>query len=113
MDFIGTIFKCFSSPYPNNIKNFTFFLFSVIINRIFSIHIINKGGDKLDVKIGTVKWFNHKKGFGVISPDKEGEEVIVYFSSICNADYLLVGQKVSYIERQSSSGVQAEYVVIL
>ncbi|WP_255323561.1 cold-shock protein [Priestia megaterium] len=67
----------------------------------------------MEVKIETVKWFNPEKGFGVISSDKEGEEVIVYFSSIFNADYLHVGQKVSYIERQSSSGFQAEYVVIL
>ncbi|WP_306425559.1 cold-shock protein [Priestia aryabhattai] len=28
----------------------------------------------MDVKTGTVKWFNHEKGFGVISPDKEGEK---------------------------------------
>jgi cold shock protein len=31
---------------------------------------------------GTVKWFNEAKGFGVITPDGGGEDVVAYFFDI-------------------------------
>ncbi|MBY0089348.1 cold shock domain-containing protein [Priestia aryabhattai] len=67
----------------------------------------------LESKTGTVKYFNDEKGFGFITPDNDGEDLFVYFSSIHNNNSLKVGQKVSYVEYMGQRGPQAEYVVIL
>ncbi|KRE07941.1 hypothetical protein ASE46_24210 [Bacillus sp. Root239] len=67
----------------------------------------------LESKTGTVKYFDDEKGFGFISPDNDGDDLFVYFSSIRNANSLKVGQKVSYLEYMGQKELQAEYVVIL
>ncbi|WP_444511722.1 cold-shock protein [Priestia aryabhattai] len=67
----------------------------------------------MESKTGTVKYFNDEKGFGFITPDNDGEDLFVYFSSIHNNNSLKVGQKVSYVEYMGQRGPQAEYVVIL
>ncbi|MGW9165721.1 cold-shock protein [Priestia megaterium] len=48
-----------------------------------------------------------------MSPDNDGEDLFVYFSSIHNANSLKVGQKVSYVEYMGQKELLAEYVVIL
>ncbi|WP_218039900.1 cold-shock protein [Priestia megaterium] len=67
----------------------------------------------MESKTGKVKYFNDEKGFGFISPDNGGKDLFVYFSSIHNANFLKVGQKVSYVEYKGQKEPQAEYVVIL
>ncbi len=47
---------------------------------------------------GTVKWFNHKKGFGFIVPSEGGPDVFVHISAIEKSGMkaLEEGQSVSY-----------------
>ncbi len=47
---------------------------------------------------GTVKWFNHKKGFGFIQPDSGDKDVFVHITALkqANISTLNDGQKVGY-----------------
>lgn len=47
---------------------------------------------------GTVKWFNHSKGYGFIAPDEGGNDVFVHVSAVEQAGLhqLNDGQKISY-----------------
>lgn len=47
---------------------------------------------------GTVKWFNHAKGFGFIAPDQGGDDVFVHISAVQAArmESLTEGQKINY-----------------
>ena len=62
---------------------------------------------------GTVKWFNESKGFGFISQDDGGAEVLVHFSAITGSGFrtLAEGQKVSFDIQQGPKGPQAANVV--
>lgn len=53
--------------------------------------------------IGTVKWFNIKKGFGFILPDAGGKDVFVHASGL-SAGEITEGQKVSYDLGQDREG---------
>lgn len=59
--------------------------------------------------IGTVKWFDSKKGYGFISPDEGGKDIFVHHTAIDMAGYrqLTEGQKVEYIAVDGSKGPQA------
>lgn len=48
---------------------------------------------------GTVKWFNHDKGFGFIAPDDGSQDAFVHISAVERAGLstLTDGQKVSYV----------------
>ena len=48
--------------------------------------------------IGTVKWFNVRKGYGFIAPDEGGKDVFVHISAVERAGLqgLQEGQKISY-----------------
>jgi CspA family cold shock protein len=57
--------------------------------------------------IGTVKWFNGQKGYGLIAPDGGGPDVCVHISAVERAGWttLSEGQKVSFeSEKDSRSG---------
>ena len=62
-------------------------------------------------KIGTVKWFNEKKGFGFITREG-GPDLFVHFSSISGNGFktLKDGQKVTFVETVGKKGPQAENV---
>jgi CspA family cold shock protein len=61
--------------------------------------------------IGTVKWFDSKKGFGfILSP--EGKDVFVHFSTIQSDGFrtLKDGEQVEYEEIQGDKGLLAKAV---
>ena len=61
--------------------------------------------------IGTVKWFDSKKGFGFIL-NTEGKDVFVHFSSIDGDGFrsLKDGEKVEYEEIRGDKGLSAKAV---
>jgi CspA family cold shock protein len=61
--------------------------------------------------VGTVKWFNARKGYGFIGRD-DGEDVFVHFSAIDMEGYrrLDEGQNVEFVIEEGPRGVQAANV---
>jgi len=66
-----------------------------------------------EVKQGTVKWFNDKKGFGFIEPSTGGKDLFVHMSEIQMEGFktLRDGQDVDYQEGSSDKGPCATNVV--
>ena len=64
--------------------------------------------------IGTVKWFNAKKGFGFIS-DEEGNVVFVHFSALQMEGFKVLdeGDKVEFDVVNGEKGPQAANVTKL
>lgn len=62
--------------------------------------------------IGTVKWFNNRKGYGFIGRE-EGDDVFVHYSSVQMDGFrrLEEGQQVEFSIEESPKGVQATNVV--
>lgn len=67
-----------------------------------------------DREIGTVKWFDAKKGYGFIA-NEQGQEVFVHYSSIEGDGYraLEEGQQVEFTIGEGKKGPQAQNVVVL
>jgi CspA family cold shock protein len=61
--------------------------------------------------VGTVKWFDSKKGFGFIL-NPEGTDVFVHFSSIQGDGFrsLRDGEQVEYEEVSGAKGLSAQAV---
>ena len=66
-----------------------------------------------EVKEGTVKWFNDKKGFGFIAPKDGDKDLFVHMNEIQMDGYktLRDGQEVDYEEGSSDKGPCATKVV--
>ncbi len=63
--------------------------------------------------VGTVKWFNARKGYGFIGRDG-GEDVFVHFSALAMEGYrrLDEGQNVEFSIEEGPKGVQAAEVTL-
>ncbi len=61
------------------------------------------------MSIGTVKWFNDKKGFGFITPDEGGDDLFIHHTNIAAEGYrsLSDGQKVEYEATEGRKGMEA------
>ena len=66
------------------------------------------------MKIGTVKWFDVKKGYGFLVYDDE-EEIFVHFTGIMQDGFklLLEGQKVEFSIKEGARGLQASNVSVI
>jgi len=64
--------------------------------------------------IGTVKWFNNRKGWGFISRDEE-EDIFVHYTGIQGDGYrtLAEGQQVEFSLDETDKGLQAIDVVVM
>lgn len=62
--------------------------------------------------VGTVKWFDARKGYGFIGPDDGSEDVFVHFSAIQGSGFktLAEGQSVSFDVEDGPKGPQASNV---
>ncbi|MEG0284664.1 MULTISPECIES: cold shock domain-containing protein [Vagococcus] len=66
------------------------------------------------MKIGTVKWFDVKKGYGFLLYDGD-EEIFVHFTGIVQDGFklLLEGQKVEFSIKEGARGLQASNVTVI
>ena len=62
--------------------------------------------------VGTVKWFDEKKGFGFIIPEEGGDDLFVHHSSIVTEGFRTLndGQKVEFEAAQGKKGMEATEV---
>lgn len=62
-------------------------------------------------EVGTIKWFDAKKGFGFISRE-DGEDVFVHYSVIQGTGYRVLadGQKVEFEVVEGRKGLEASNV---
>lgn len=65
-------------------------------------------------EVGTVKWFDAKKGFGFITRDTGGD-IFVHFSAIKGTGFrgLEESQKVEFTVTEGEKGLQAQDVRVL
>jgi cold shock protein len=64
------------------------------------------------METGTVKFFNHDRGFGFIAPTSGEKDVFVHFSNVVGAGQqgLEDGQKVEFDVAQGAKGPEAQNV---
>ena len=61
---------------------------------------------------GTVKFFNHTKGFGFITPDSGDKDIFVHANNVKSGD-LTDGCKVSFTVVQDRKGPAADSVEVI
>ena len=64
------------------------------------------------MRTGTVKFFNESKGYGFITDEETGKDILVHASGI-KSEELREGDRVSYEEEEGRKGKVAAQVVAL
>ena len=67
----------------------------------------------MTTETGIVKWFNHGKGFGFITPDSGGKDLFAHFSEIQGGTgfkSLAENQRVEFEVKQGQKGLQASNI---
>ncbi len=79
---------------------------------LFGTAVPTSEGQCSDRQSGIVKWFNHCKGYGFITP-AGGQDLFVHFRSIQGNSFkcLKEGQKVTFKVVQGQRGLQADEVI--
>jgi CspA family cold shock protein len=56
--------------------------------------------------VGTVKWFNHQKGYGFIEPEDHSRDIFVHISAVERAGLITLheGQQLEYDLEHGSGG---------
>ncbi len=67
------------------------------------------------MQLGTVKWFDEKKGYGFITPDHGGDDVFVHYSAIDSRGFrtLADGARVEFTVERGKKGLQARGVRVV
>lgn len=66
--------------------------------------------ESIERRIGTVKWFSDKKGYGFIQPDDGNGDVFVHRTATPNNRGLQEHQRVSFATEKTPKGLQAQDV---
>ncbi len=61
---------------------------------------------------GTVKWLNDEMGFGFVTPDHGGEDLLAHHSEINMSGFKLLkkGQKIAFEVTQIAGGREASHI---
>jgi len=80
------------------------------------IQLFFQGGNSIvaDREIGTVKWFDRKKGYGFITRDGQ-DDVFVHYSAIQSEGFkkLQEGDRVEFLVEERDKGLQAVNVTLI
>ena len=87
------------------------FAVAVIAGNLLITRTENLFASKGSPEMGTVKWFNVKKGYGFITRD-QGEDVFVHFRNIRGSGRRSIsdGQRVEFVVISGNKGLQADDV---
>lgn len=64
------------------------------------------------MQLGTVKWFDEKKGYGFITPDHGGDDVFMHYSALEGKGFRTIadGTRVEFETERGKKGLQARNV---
>jgi len=68
---------------------------------------------QMATQTGIVKFFNHEKGFGFITPDEEGSKDVFVHKNSIQSGHLNDGSKVEFDTESSPKGLNAINVVVV
>jgi len=66
------------------------------------------------MEVGSVRWFNNKKGYGFIQKKSDGKDIFVHYSAIAMEGYktLQTNDEVSFEVTAGDKGPQAANVMV-